>query len=481
LRKRAIERSLKRRILFRENKTRELAESLVYELIRGGHFPNDRIPESKIEEIKKILNKYFFIFEKAPEKSEDEEAQLKDWLLETASYEIEKTLSPTLKEEALIDLMADSMKEKIILREGIITIGGISEKEKDAQTYIACQRALFKFDESIIAYYLLNKKYPQWPNLSPQDDDNENLLLEIAKNIYNIQKDIKKELYHPLSEKFSNICEKYNTPYLILGDIISEDPLNSSEKLKNPEILEGLVKKTYNQRLIKLKGRIIRAAIYSTISIFITKVALALAIEVPIDKYITGSFNELTLGINILFPPFLMFLLVSTIKPPGKENLQQVIMEIIKVCYHRKRKDVYELRISKKRGKILNVVIFTIYGFTFLVSFSIIIKVLQKLNFGILSMAIFISFVSVISFLGVKIRERSKELTIEIKKETFFQTIFDFFTLPIVLVGKWFSEKWAKLNIALIISVLIDVPLLTFVEFLEQWRYFLKEKKDKIH
>jgi hypothetical protein len=471
LRKRAIERTLKRRIIFqKENK--EMAEPLILELIRSGHFPNDGIPEYKIQKIQKIINKYFFIFENCPQKLQKEKLELQNWLIDIASFEIEKTLSPSPEEESLIEYMTSIMAEKIkIQREE----KKINEDEKNIQIYIAVQKSLFKFDESTITYYLLSKKYPEWQNLSASSP----LLSEIAQTIYLVKQNIEKELNHPLSIKFLKICEKYNTPYLILGDIISENPNDSTENLENTEVLESKAKESYNQRLKKLKSRLRRAAVYSTISIFITKVAIAIAIEVPIDRLI-GDFTSLSLMINILFPPFLMFLLVASIRPPSEENFERVMMEVTKIVYQREKQDIYTLKIPEKRGGILNFVILFIFGLAFLVSFGVIIKILQELNFGALSMIIFVFFVSTISFLGVKIRERSKELTIKEERDTFLDSLFDFFTLPVIRTGSWFSEKLSRLNIALIISALIDMPLLTFVQFLEQWRYFLKEKKDEI-
>ena len=471
LRKRAIERTLKRRIIFRkENK--EMAESLIYELIRSGHFPNDSIPEYKIQEIQKIINKYFFIFENSPQKLQKEKIELQNWLIDIASYEIEKTLSPSPEEESLIEYMTGLMAEKIKVQG---RKEEMSKGEKNTQIYIAVQKSLFKFDESTITYYLLSKRYSEWQNLSTSSP----LLSEIAQSIYLVKQNIEKELQHPLSIKFLKICEKYNTPYLILGDIISKNPGDSIENLENTEILESKVKESYNQRLKKLKTRLRRAAIYSTISIFITKVAIAIAIEVPIDKLI-GDFTSLSLMINILFPPFLMFLLVASIRPPSEENFERVMMEATKIVYQREKQDIYTLKIPEKRGKILNFVILFIFGLAFLMSFGVIIKILQKLDFGPLSMIIFVFFVSTISFLGVKIRERSKELTIKEERDTFLDSLFDFFTLPVIETGSWFSKKLSRLNIALIISALIDMPLLTFVQFLEQWRYFLKEKKEEI-
>ncbi len=483
LRKRAIERILKRRVIFQDENPK-MAESLVYELIRGGHFPNDNIPESKINEIQKIIVKYFYISENTPKedtsnnkKENNGKNKIQGWLLNIASYEIENTLAPDEKEVALIEYMNEIMKERIRINEGAFAEKTIEEEEKNIQIYIAIQRALFKFDDSTITYYLLIKRYPDWHNFDPSTP----LLLKIAQNIYLVQKSIKKDLNHPLAGKFLKLCERQNAPYLILGDIIEEDPLETEEKLEKPEILEDLIRKSYDKRSSRLKERIKRAAIYSTISVFITKIALALAIEIPIDKLLTGEFSNLTLGINVLFPPLLMLLLVATIKPPGKENIDRVIMEIMKIAHEGERKDIYEIKIPKKTSGALNTVISIVYFLAFIISFGIIIEALQKLDFNVPSMAIFILFVSIISFLGVNIRERSKELLVGKEKERLIHSVFDLFTLPIIRMGRWFSKRWANFNIALIISALVDMPFLTFVDFLEQWRYFLKNKKEEIN
>jgi len=490
LRKRGIERTLKRIIVFNGERNKEIAEPLVYELIRGGYFPNDTIPETKIKDVQKLLDKYFFILQHCDQRNGKlasvppkrttagkEKSELQRWLIEIASYELERCLAPPLKEEALIDYMTALLKERIKVREGILVVKGITEEEKNLQIYIAVQKALFKLDTSIISFNILTKKYPDWQNLTPESTR----LSEIAQNIYTLKENIEKALKHPLAEKFYRVCQKYNTPYLVLGDILADDPLKAEENLENSETLEELIKSAYSKRVIRLRRIMRRAAIYSTLSIFVTKIALALSVEIPFDKFIIGEFEPLALGINIFFPPFLMFLLVITVRPPKQENLQRVIMEITKIIYQTEQKDVYEIRVPPKRGKLVNSIIFTIYALTFIISFGIIIQILQKLNFSELSMAIFLVFLSMISFLGLKIRERGKEMLIEKEKETFLETIFDFFSLPIVRAGKWLSDRWAKIDIALILAIIIDMPFLTFVKFLEQWRYFLKEKKEEIH
>jgi hypothetical protein len=478
MRKSAIERNLKRR-LFLLNDKNKIAEPLILELVRGGHFPNEKIPESKIKEVDKIIGKYLYIIKKASRsqkrKAKKQQFRFNDWLIEIAACEIEEKLSPPLREKALIDFMTELMSEKIKLS-GKAT--EITQEEKYKQVYIATQKALFKLDPPIIRYSILKKEIPQWKDLTEESQK----LIEITKNIFQIRENIEKSLNHPLSHKFYKICEKYDTLYLILGDIISEKTWQAEEIIKQPEILESKIGEAYSRRLGKLNSKIKRAAIYATLSIFITKILLALAIEMPLDKYITQDFNYLSLGLNIVIPPLLMLSFVLTISPPGKENLYRVIMELTKIVYQPNKEDSYLLESPQKRGKITNFLIKSFYFLTFFFVFGLIIWGLYQINFSIFSILIFLLFVSLISFTGVKLRERSRELDILERKDSFLMFFFDIFAIPIVRVGKWLSSQWTKYNIIVaLINLLIELPLQTFMGFLEQWRSFLKEKKEEIH
>ncbi len=368
------------------------------------------------------------------------------------------------------------MKERIKVREKVFTIGGIKEGEKNTQIYITVQQALFKLDESLITYHLLQKRYPNWSNLERDQ------LIAITENISLIWENIQKVLSHPLANKFYQICERYSTPYLLLGDIISEDPIKTQERISKPEVLEGLIRKSYNKRLKTLKSRLRRAAFYSTLSIFLTNILVLLAIEIPLVKYITGDFNFLSIGVDILGPTFLMAFLVLTIRPPKKGNLEQVVMEMMRIVYKRETKDVYEVKTSPKRSFLVNIIINLFYLISFCLSFSLIIFGLYKINFPPLSYLIFIAFISLIAFAGAKIRERSKELQVTPERGTFLGFLIDVISLPVLGLGKWLSAKWRKYNVlAVLFSSLIDLPFQAFVEFLEHWSFFLKEKKEKIH
>ncbi len=472
LRKTAIERILKRRV-FTKTPGEDFAEPFLEELVRGGHFPNESIPKRKIPEIQHIIAKYLFLLERAPQEAESKLlAQLQGWLLGIAAAEIEETLVSARRERGLIDCMAQGIEQDILIKNG----GTISEEDKKIQIYVAVQRALFKLDDSTISYHLFERLYPFWKN-PPRES-----LLLVAEKIGLLQEKIRSILSHPLSEKLYQLAERYDTPYLLVGDIVTGNPDGFLELAENPVKLEVAMKDAYAVRLGKLKGKMNRAAFYGTLSVFLSKILIALAAEIPFDKYVTHEFNATALGMSVAIPPLLMLLLVTSIKTSSGENFQKVMLEVMRITFATDKRNVHELASLKKRGVILNTVIHTMYLFSFALSFGFLFLILTGLNFSILSSIVFLLFVSLIAFGGTRIRQRGAELLIGEQKQGFLYSIFDFFTLPLIEVGRWLSRQVARYNIlVMLLNFLIEIPFQIFVEFLEHWRSFLKEKKEEVH
>src|SRR3989338_8482585 len=374
LRKTAIERILKRRV-FTRNAGEDFAEPFLQELIRGGHFPNNNIPSRRIPEVQQIISKYLFLLEHAPQDvSSRILAKLHDWLLGIAAVEIEETLISSRRERALIDFMTASIEQDILLKNGTV----LSLEEKHIQVYVAVCRALFKLDDATISYHLFEKLYPFWK--SPGQDT----LLAIAEKIHVLQEKIRGILVHPLSEKLYQIAERYDTPYLLVGDIIMESPENFSELAQDSIKLEAAMKEAYTVRLGKLRGKMHRAAFYGTLSVFLSKMLIAFAAEIPFDKYVTHDFNTTAIGISVAVPPLLMLLLVTSITTSSEENFQKVMLEVMRVTYATDKRNVHELASPRKRGVILNTIIYTMYLASFVLSFGALFLVLTGLNFSML-------------------------------------------------------------------------------------------------
>lgn len=481
MRRAAIIRKLKRRFFDLElnnfSDTGGVAESLVLELIRGGHFPNDKIEESKIKEVQNTIEKYIFILKNNPEnKSGRAGLNFYNWLIEVAACEIEEILAPPTREMALVDYMFQAMREKIKVSEKIYNSKLLKPQDKDIQIYIATCQALFKFDNPIISYNLLTLKYPGWQN------PDKNLISEISKNIFSIWRKIQKDLRHPLANKFYIVCEKYDTPYLLMGDILlSEKPADIRKEISEPPILEKFVRNAYSKRLSTLKSRIFRAAVYSTVSIFVTKILSLVLLEMLIERMLGGRINFLVLAADVLTPTFLMFLIVASVKRPSKKNINIVIMETMKIAYERKETETYEIKGRRKRGVFVKSILSFLYVFSAVVTFGVIYLALDSLRFPLTSIIIDIIFIALILFTGTAIAKRAQELTMEEEKEGFLTFVSDIFFLPIQGLGRWISHKWKRYNaFAAFFNALIDMPFSMFVEFIERWRYFIKERKEEI-
>jgi len=476
MRRAAIIRKLKRRFLdleLRDFPTENIAEPLVLEMIRGGYFPNNKIEESKISDAQKIIEKYVFTLKNSPENKKGKTGlQFYAKLLEITACEIEETLAPSIKEMALVDYMFSVMRERIKINDILYEKGLLKKEEKDIQIYIAVQQALFKLDEPIISYNLIKYKYPYWSNPSPEE------LLKISQNIYKIINNIERDMSHPLGKKFYSICEKYDTPFLLLGDIISSETADIQE----PVLLEKLVKDAYGKRLADLKKKITRAAVYCTISIFVTKILSLVVLEFILAKILfNGQPQLISLIADVSIPTSLMAIMVITVKRPSKKNLHLVVIETMGIVYQKEKNDVYEIKIAKKRGVTTRFFLSLIYLVGAIVSFGSIFLVFRYFGFSISSIVINFIFITLILFAGTAVQKRSQELTMEEEGEGFLEFISDILFLPIADTGKWFSNTWKQYNaIAAFFSALIDMPFSAFVEFLERWRLFLKEKKEEI-
>ena len=478
MRRVAIERILKRRLLLR-TKEQQIAESFVFELVRGGYFPKTPIKKTKISIIQNVLDKYIFILDnlKKIDIKDKNRGELYTGILGIAACEIEETLDPNfyLKQNALLNFVETIMRARMKIGERAQKLTEITEEEVNTQIYVAAQQALFKLDLPIISYNLIKRRYPFWSNAS-QDQ-----IQEFAQNVCIILKDIEKILDHPLADKFYKICERYDTSYLLLDDIISENPHEITAEISDPSVLDKLVAKVYSLRFKTLRSRLGRAAFYSTLSIFLTNIFTLYVLEFPFAKYVMGNINPLAAIIDVLGPTSLMLILIATVRMPPKENRRLVIEEVRKIVYEDQPEESYEVEIYPKGSIIFRLINNLLYAISFCVCFGLILFALYKLHYPPLSYALLIMFTSLIAFTGTKIRKRSRELHVTDKKESFFQVIIDLFSLPIIRLGKWLLARWKKINIlGVAFNVLIDTPFLLFVEFLEQWRYFLKEKKEDI-
>ncbi len=488
IRRTAIERVLKRRLVAEISglkinpglEAKEMARPLVLELVRAGHLPNDEIPKSRINLAQIVLEKYLYILQNAPWSAKHVPSNFKkkinfyNWLLEIAACEVEEVLDPPIKQRALMNFMVKSLNNQI----KVIPKGVMDENEKKIQVIIAVHRTLFHLDAASTSYHLFEYYYPEWANPPVE------IVEQAGKDIFHLWEQLEGHLAHPLSGEFFRLAERYDSLYLILGDVL--DDLNKEGKsaldfLGKKEKLKELVKEAYDRRLATLKERLFRSAVYSTLSIFVAGGFSLFVVEVPIAKLFYGHFSLFAIAVDIIVPSILMFALVALIRPPAKSNFKKVMDGVLKIVFPTTQGDAYEINAQPKKRPIFSLIINFFYLIGSTLSIGLIFAVFYFAKIPPTSLFLDTLNVAVIVFAALVIKQRAKELTVE-EKPSLWEFFIDMLSIPVAKLGQWLANKWKEYNVvSVFFTVLIDTPFMTLVDFVEGWSSFLKRKRGEIY
>ncbi|OGG26896.1 hypothetical protein A2960_01975 [Candidatus Gottesmanbacteria bacterium RIFCSPLOWO2_01_FULL_39_12b] len=476
IRRCAIERIIKRRMILNEN-GRDIAEPLIKELLWARYYENNTIGEEKIVEIQTIIDKYFFLRnELSRGRSGREQENLANFMLEVLSCEIEENLSPSQKREAFTNYVYQ------ILRPHIMPFSGNNGlQEKDVQVYIAVEKTLSHSDSAVIRYHLLKLMIPEITQITWKNSDS------LLTQLYDIYQHIGKYLRYPQADKLRNIIKKEIPAFLILKDIFEQNPRSISQIITSEEQLKFKVDEACRKRYDESKTRLRRTGIRSFIYILLTKIIFALLLEIPYDLYFLKSISILPISINVIFPPFLMFLIILSVTVPGDDNTRKIYQLILgTIDNNPETPDAIHSQIDidrrgKARGLLFTSIFSLLYLLTYFISFGSIIYVLSFLKFSVVSQGIFIFFVTLVTFFAFKVIQITQEYQV-ILHEGFLTPITDFFFLPVIRVGQWLSgEILSKFNVLIFIfDFIIEMPFKAIVEVIDEWVHFVRLKKEEM-
>lgn len=473
LRKNAVERIIKRRLV--AGVTAEaIAEPLVMELIRGRYLPNNHLPTTIIQEAATVINAYIHLWTQVPTLADPRESdRLFNWIVSLMAVQLNELFAPAAHSEALAALML-----QVVHRDVAFAPEEMDEQQKNTQLYIAIHRVLLKSDSGIISYHLFLRQHPEWA------DPDQVVTAALGHRLPEIKKEIDRQLLHPAGELVQRLMKKYAIIFTIFDDLAELHGPEATEFFSQPDELVKEIKATYAKRRKTVTWRIARNIIRSIIYVFLTKMVLTLLVEMPLDKLIFGDqVSNLPLIINTSFPPFLLFFIGVTIRPPGKKNEEAVMKKVQDLVYRGDERHV----LVKPRKPIRRNALFTffyrlIYGLTFILVFGGIITVLTYYHFTPISTAIFLLFLTIVSFFGIRVRLLAKELLVVDQRESIFTVLFDFFTVPILQVGRWIALRAPKVNVLIFfLDVIIEAPFKAFLEATEGFLGFLREKREEIY
>ncbi|OIN95172.1 hypothetical protein COS81_00565 [candidate division WWE3 bacterium CG06_land_8_20_14_3_00_42_16] len=471
LRRWAIERILRRRLTFKSS-SENLAYMLIRELIWSRYLHLKDVTEEMIEKTDRVLQKYFSILEqrKNYHLKTQSSATVFDWIISLASTEIDGQLVSSKKTGAILEFTYSWFNPRF-------EIEWIKKEDKEILLFIAILRALLKSDRATLRYNLLKLYYPSWEKNDPS------IIAEVAKSFDALMRTIEHYIKHPLNDKLLNTIKRQVAPFFILQGFVEKYAEKAQTIIQNPLQLERVFKEIIETKYREIKVKVDRGITRSIIYVFLTKMVIALLFEFPYDLYLAKILNFRPLIINLFFPPTLMFIVGLLIKTPGESNTSLLLKKLKEIIYSSSQDQLDNItQIKKPRFPKLSSLIFPVlYLATFFVSFGLICLILLKLKFSLVSTAVFLFFLCVVSFFSYRISNSAHELILEESKEKVYTFLIDFFSLPILWAGRWLSLTFVRFNFVIfILDFLIETPLKTMIGIGEDWLNFLKEKKKEL-
>lgn len=458
LRQLAVRRFLVRTLSFHSRKTigMSTAEEIIVELTQAGYIENDTVQRSSLKKIHDSLSKHYANYWKM--KPHTARANAEEWTLDLMSVEIESIIADDKKLQ-IYQYFAYQHYKNVIDTKHYVSQG--SDENYDASLYIAVHRALLKADLPTVRYDL--QQLYQYPD----------------ENVYDYIKfheSITKAFSSDLTNKLVRFIDRHGAPLRILKSMLEEN-----ERL--PELLEH-----HNQFISSFKAqvskeydeagkRLNKALIKSILFLLITKSLIGLLVEIPYDLAVTGSILVLPLVINLLAPIVYLLMQRLTIKVPGQVNTEAMVDYIETSLYEEDTKKLY----TKERPKKYSIGFSIAYAVMFIVAFGLVFNRLVVFDFNPVQIFLFVIFLATASFLGFRLTHIIRELELVTAKAGTIQLIRDFLYMPFIVLGRWLSEEYKKVNIvALVLDTIIELPLKTVLRLVRQWMKFLNDKKDEL-
>ena len=467
--KNAVLRFLKRKLL-NLFAGEEIGLELMQELIRGRYLENGVHSENKAKLIDNTLQKYVRVLEILEEKSNlttKEIQETENWFLAVASLEITEIFINNDLDRSLINYFYETLKDKIEIP------ANLDLNVFYQQLYLSIYRNFLQADSEMENFELFKLNYQEWFSNSITDFE------DFALNLPKIKSQFQLIINNPLKKNLDNLIRRKIIILNLLKELIITNQENIEKILINPETLEEKLKALYEQKHKKAKEKLRTSAVRSLIFIIATKILVLFIIEIPYQNFTRGATNYLPIAINLIVPP--LVLLVSTIYakfPSEEQNFLKILIDFEKMI-RPNSSNIAVLKIPQKRTLPTKIAIGAMYAIDVLiVGFLFYQLLINVLNYNIIDVAVFILFLSIVSFFAFRLRNASiASLAIE-EKESVISILVEFIFFPIVEIGRLLSQSFSSINVtAFIFDFFIETPFKTVIEILEEWFSFLRERR----
>jgi hypothetical protein len=455
---RAIKRFYKRTLFISRHKPKDIGQELVIELVTAGYLQDGSLGINATHILTQLVDEHVELYHRL-RSSKITQRQAASWTLSVLSARTYNMLVPRAYDLTIASYAYQYFLEQLP-QESFAESKTEAENSHDA-LYVAVHQALLQSDVDTVRADLLQlhgidgsdmREYIKW--------------CAYAREIYT----------SPHTLRLKRVVSRNGAPFRVLRSLAATSLLD--ELLQNREAFLKAYHEQIHIEYRRLNKRLNSGVLKSITFLFLTKVTIGLAVEVPFDRYVYGHIVALPLAINLLFPPLYMASIWLSLPSPSADNARATARFIDQLLYEDTAPVPYLPKgvSTQSRARV------GIGGILFLVPFTVTYFALHALGFNLLQMVIFLIFFSTASFLGFRLSLMVRELRMSNRESSVLSILRDFFYLPFILVGQWLAGKYAEINvIGELFDLIIELPLKTVLSLIRQWIRFLREKHEELY
>lgn len=453
VRRAAIERVLRRRLML-EGKDFD-GTRFSRELVESKHLPAEKATEEFAHESARIVSRYESIAERAGD-------EYRRRLLSFAASEIDGLLNPreTALDASVVDAMYKTLRPHI-------TAYGYSAQEIDTQLFCACRRALLNADDEALGYALWLAYVPEWRTESADD-------AALSQAVPGIITAIRRDVKHGLQWLIVPRIKRESISFRIVRGYIADahHPDLESEAALD-EYARSFLSQVYETERVRIKASGIRAVAY----LFLTKFVIAIGVEAPYEYFVLGGLHYVPLVTNILFHPALLFALTRNVGMLTEANTEAVVADLHGLLYEGHARDI-----TVRSGYSGLAPFFAIfYVLLILGVFGGIVGVLQAIGFNVIGGALFLFFLSLVTFFAFRIRMRASRWVV-LESRGVPALITNALIAPIVRVGRYLSRTFSSVNVfVLFMDFILETPFKMLLNFSHHFLIYLREKANEVY
>jgi len=272
------------------------------------------------------------------------------------------------------------------------------------------------------------------------------------------------------------------SPLVLLRDMYFSSPSSFKPLLGNKEEFIKNAGSVLDNQLKQMSGKISTAGIRSIIYVFLTKMVLAFGLEGPLETLIYGQISIFPLIVNLVFPPFLMWITTIQIKVPSVSQRELLVQRSWYVVNNfddlKNEDDILGDKEAENKASISYVIFSVIYAVVFIGIFVLIYYLLGLIGFRFFSKFIFIFFLTIIAFFAYRINQIAQVYSWKEKGDN--SSLGDMIYLPILTIGSILSQGLTKLNfLGFVFDFILEAPFKLILGFVDSWVQFLSAKKEE--